>query len=264
MSVQSNGTGGLQSAAPVIEKEFIPFVGETTVSEWPLGDPTAIQAEYDIQKATIGYDTRVASLKMKTANGRSMLTIKYNVDSTGEITQEISDKTVVEELVAIDIVRDIAAAPYFALSTNPNYVTSDKVAKVRLACELGYSTDDITANFASGYQWASWTDGMKRLRWHYMHGQDAYFETAFILRKSSFGVRNSQVLASFTSINSVVIAPTFSTQMNNLVATLPTGEWLYKPPQAENLGKGRWRISQEWHWATRWSIVYGGTATGTD
>jgi hypothetical protein len=264
MSVTSNGTGGLPTAAPVIEKEFIPFVGETIVSEWPLGEPTAVQTEYDLQKATAGYGTSIASIKMKTANGRSMLTVRYNVDATGQFTQEISDKTIVEELYAIDLIRDIAAAPYFALSTNPNYVDSAKVAKVRVACELGYTTDEITANFPSGYQWASWSDGMKRLRWAYMHGQESYYETAFILRKSSFGVRASTVLASFTGINTVVTAPVFSTPMSDLIGTLPTGEWLKKPPQAENLGKGKWRISEEWQWAEKWSVVYGGTGSGLD
>ena len=67
----------------------------------------------------------------------------------------------------------------------------------------------------------------------------------------------------FSSATVVFGTPTFSTPMNDLLSALPSGEWLYKPPQAENLGKGKWRIAQEWHWAEKWSIVYGGTANGT-
>ena len=114
MSVTQNGMTGLPTTAPVITKEFIPFVGETQVHEWPLGEPTAVAAQYNTLKATIGYGTTIAGITTRTAEGRSLLTVRYNTDSTGTEIGGTSDITVVEELVAVDLVRDISAAPYFA------------------------------------------------------------------------------------------------------------------------------------------------------
>jgi hypothetical protein len=260
----------------------VPFVGETVTHEWPLAEPAAIEAQYQTLKATAGYGTGVASIQTKNSGGRASLVLRMNIDPTGEVTQDVNDKTVVEELYAQDLIRDMAASPYFARAydagtevaawtTGGNNrsqkglpLDSEEVAKVREACDLHYSTADITAHNVSGFQWANWSIGMKELRWAYMHGQESYLETSFILRKSSYGVRKSTVLATFTGINTVVTPPTFSTPMNDLIASLPTGEWLKKPPQAENLGKGKWRITEEWVWAEKWSIVYGGTANGID
>ena len=81
-----------------------------------------------------------------------------------------------------------------------------------------------------------------------------------------YGVKTATITASFTGINLVCSAvaghqpiPTFLTEMDTLIAALPTGEWLYRPPQAEHLGKGKWRITLEWNWAVKWSIIYDGT-----
>jgi 6-phosphogluconate dehydrogenase len=58
-------------------------------------------------------------------------------------------------------------------------------------------------------------------------------------------------------------APEFDSRMDNLIAALPSGEWLIKPVQCEHLGRGKWRVSKEWQWAEAWSIVFGGTLNGT-
>lgn len=266
MSVQENGTGGVVASAPIKTWEFIPGVGEAITESWPAGEPTAMDAKYAALKVSAQNGTSISGVRMESREGKRLIEVRYNTDATGITVDGTGDIQIIEELYAFDLIRDISAAPYFARTVDGDKglpLSSDSVSKVRLACELGYSTDDITANFASGYQWASWSTGMKELRWHYNHGQDSYFETAFILRRSSYGVRKSRVQASFTGINTVVTAPTMSSSMEDLIAALPSGEWLYKPPQSENLGKGRWRIAQEWHWAEKWSIVYGGTANGT-
>jgi len=106
---------------------------------------------------------------------------------------------------------------------------------------------------------------MKELRYHMAHGVESFYETSFVLRRSLHGVKTSVVKASFTGINAIAAtAPTLTTGMTTLVESLPTGEWLYRPPQAEHMGRGKWRVSQEWQWAEKWSIVYGGTWNGTD
>jgi hypothetical protein len=107
---------------------------------------------------------------------------------------------------------------------------------------------------------------MKKLRGHMVHGNESYYETGYILRRSRYGVRSSAILASFEDVNRVVVLPTFKTQMEMLITKLfPSdrpGEWLKRPTQAGALPKGRWRIDEEWQWAEKWSIVYGGTWTG--
>jgi hypothetical protein len=108
---------------------------------------------------------------------------------------------------------------------------------------------------------------MKDLRFHMVHGVTTAMKASFVLRRSYYGVRTSQVKASFTGINQVAdgtsgkqVRPVFKSAMDALIAALPTtGEWLYEPPGAEHLGKGRWRITQEWTWAEKWSVMYGGT-----
>ena len=39
--------------------------------------------------------------------------------------------------------------------------------------------------------------------------------------------------------------PEFDTEMDDLIRALPDGEWLKKPPQADFLGRGKWRITEE-------------------
>jgi hypothetical protein len=265
----------VQTTAPVVKKEFIPGVGETIIKEWPASDPDLIEAEYQLQKSTIGLNSDVASIATTRDRGRAILTVKYNTDAAG-INVSSGGIPIVEELYALDEIKDIAAAPYFARvggtelaawTTGGNNraaknlpLDDDEVVCVRRAVDHAWNEAEITKYAtAATWQWASWTIGMKELRYHYLHGIDAYPETGFILRKSSFGVLSSKVHASFVGKNTVVSLTGFSTQMLDLLLSFPTGEWLYKPPQVENLGKGRWRVAQEWHYAERWSIALGGT-----
>jgi hypothetical protein len=106
---------------------------------------------------------------------------------------------------------------------------------------------------------SAWTDLQKQLHYHLVHGTVSYYETNFILRRSTTSARTQEVRASFDGINTVVTPPTLSVGMTQLLNSLPEGEWLKKPPQAQYLGRGRWQVDQSWHWAPKWSKIYGGT-----
>lgn len=287
MSATRNPDVDTPSTAPVLTKEWVDGAGETVTREWPLGTLADIDAKYGVLKAdAIAGLNNVASLSLKSALGRTSLVARYGREGSGSVAGD--DIGEVEELYAIDVLKDICEAPYFAVdmgATGTSYpakwvtaqaaatkglpLTDDKVAAVRLAVELRLSEQGITdyavlhpETFA-GYGWVSWSTGMKELRWHMLRGETSFYETGFILRVSRYGVKTSMMQADFDDINAVTSLPvTLSASMDKLIKSLPTGEWLKKPAQAEHLGKGRWRVTQEWHWSNQWSIVYGGTWNG--
>ena len=272
MSVTANGTTGLPDPAPVKTTEWTLGAGEVETQEWPLGQSADIDAKYNELKSLADSGGNITNITKKNSQGRSSLIARFARTGTGEIAGDPSEVTTIEELYAVDVLKDAMESPYFSTTADAGKglpLSDDECAVVRFMAEQNFTTAEIDdyvndPNHAIpiGYLWASWTTGMKELRGHLLRGVNSYFETAFVLRRSKFGVRTSSIKASFTNINRVVTAPTFSTQMNLLIESLPTGEWLYKPPQAENLGKGKWRITQEWQWANQHSVMYGGTFTG--
>jgi hypothetical protein len=244
-------------------KTFIPGIGETETQEWPIGTRGDLQAKYDalVFNSKIGglATGNMTALSYKNAEGRASLVATFE-KATSENSIDGTNTRIVEELYAIDVVRDVRSAPYWTTEAATK-LDDDDASWVQKCVDNNWSEAEITS-YGTKYSrtvWAAWSDSMKQLRYHMNHGQDSYFETAFILRQSKHGVITSQVKASFTNINTVVTAPTLSTQMNLLIEALPSGEWIYKPPQAEHLGGGKWRISLEWHWAAKWSKIYGGT-----
>ena len=227
-----------------------------------MGTVAEITAQYEILKSTAAAGNNTQSLSMRNSNGRATLVAKFG--RTGNLIAGYNaDITVIEELYAIDVIKDIAEHAYY-VSLN-----SEIINFIRYCVENRLSTDEITSEaarigYAAGtYAWANWSDLMKSYRYHLTRGVESYFETGFVLRRSLYGVSGSFIQASFTGINTVVTAPTFSTQMSAVITALPAGEWLYRPPQAEHLGKRKWRVSLEWQWALKWSILYGGTWNGT-
>lgn len=266
MSVSELGTTGIPLDPPVVTKNFAPGLGEQTINEWPLGTPENIQAKYDELVALSGTGSNIETLNAKFNQGRASLVASYTRTST-EWTDDI---VIIEELYAVDVIKDVCNSDYFSVTSNGSKglpLTDDQVAFVRYCSDMGFSEADIT-NYVNnppaprkvpGVVWASWSIGMKEYRYHLLHGAESFYETGFVLRKSKYGVRTSPVAQAFDNINRVVTAPTLSSQMDYLLASLPTGEWLYRPPQAEHLGRGRWRITEEWNWAVKWSVVYGGT-----
>jgi len=257
MSATKNGTQTLPTDAPTWIKVYTSGSGEVETNEW-AGEKSDILTKYEELKADAEAGENIASLEASGNNGRSKLIARFG--RTGSISSEYGDDvTIIEELYAVDVVKDLRASPYF--STAATKLTDDQVSWVQTCVDNQWSEADITTegDAVSRNNWAAYTDSMKELRYHLLHGHDSYFETGFILRRSLYGVRTSVIEGSFTGINTVVAAPTFASQMDTLIAALPAGEWLYKPPAAEHLGKGKWRISLEWHYAAKWSKVYGGT-----
>ena len=175
---------------------------------------------------------------------------------------------VTEELYGVDVFKDISTAPYFSITVNGDKglpLSDNQVAFIREVCARNLTETQITAyatdigETTMGW-WANWSVGMKELRYHYQRGADTFLETGFILRRALVGIISSKMQATFEGINQRATSGwEFNTAMQDLIKALPVGEWIYKPPQATHLGRGRWRVDQEWHWAEQWSVAYGGT-----
>lgn len=257
MAATQNGTTGLPSNPPTTTKEWSYGLGETQSKEW-RGAPADIDAKYESLKG----DLNIGKVTQSNADGRARVVAQFGRSNNG--TENYGDDvTEIEELYAIDIVKDIYTAPYWTTATATK-LTDDQVAWVRECSEGNYSEAKITLQAAAytppNIAWANWTNSMKELRHHVLDGETSYLLTGFILRVSLYGVRTSFIGATFSNINEVATsAPTLSAYMLSLVDQLPSGEWLYKPPQVEHLGGGRWRVVREWHWADKWSKIYGGT-----
>ena len=179
----------------------------------------------------------------------------------------------------MDVMKDMVNAPYFSItlpSGHPLYstqdaatkglpLTDDQVAAVRECVYRNLDEAAITAwansnEGDSNYPFASWSTGMKELKYHMLHGAETYYETAYIFRRSKYGAKDSQIGEAFTNINTVAtVDPAWGTPMGLLVNSLTPGEWLKRPSSVENYAPGKWRITEEYQWALKWSVVYGGT-----
>lgn len=253
-------TEGLPTDAQHVEKSFIPGSGENETKQWS-GTAENCESKYNVlvQQAKLGGipGNNIREVRFTNDNGRGVIIAQFARKNDETVSGIPGDMVVVEELYGVDIVRDIRAAPYFCTG-GTGAVTDDNAVVVTKAADLKLKEAEITlAN--CGLAWASWTDGMKQLRYHLLHGNESYYETGFILRRSMQGLITSQLKQTFSDLNKVVAAPTFKSDMDNLIYALPEGEWLHKPPQVEYVGGGKWNVQEEWHWAEKWSVVYGGT-----
>lgn len=254
----------LPDNAPSVTKEWSPASGEIETRSWG-GTREDIGAKYEAEKAlaeTAGGGSDVAQLVYSNDKGRAKLIMRLTPNDPlpgfGEGVQ------IVEELYAVDVIKDILESPYFSITVDGAKglpLSNDNAAFVRLASEQRWTEAQITANASiAAHQWANWDDGMKELRYHLLNGVESYYETGFVLRRSSYGIQFSAVKASFEGVNTIdTTDPGFSSPMEELILSLPDGEWLRRPPSCEFLGRGRWRVDEEWHWAQQWSVVYGGS-----
>jgi len=265
MTASKTPNVGLPAVAPVITREWVQGMGQEITHEWPLGTAEEIGTKFDTMAAEGEAFSNLRSLSEINRNGRVSLVARYgrvsNVGAEpGDGREEI---TTIEELYGVDLIQDLRQAPHF------EDMTDDQIAWVDYCFERKWKEAEITAaaqarpDLHTGYEYSNWTDLMKALRGHYQRGQESYIATAFVLRLSHYSARSAYVNAAFTGINQVAATPRELTQkMRRLLGELPDGEWLKKPPQAEHLGRGSWRVTEEWIWAEQWSIVYGGTFTG--
>ena len=262
MSARATPDDGLTTEPTAVSKQWAVGMGERTIREW-TGKREDVLAEYENQKSIAEATSAIEQLDYRSAEGRTRLVVSY-ARNKNIFALFSPDVTVLEELYAIDLVKDIAEAPYYTLG-GAGALTDEQVAIIRDVSdrnltEAGIDKYVLDNAIASTYLWASWTNPMKSLRYHYIHGAGSYLETGFVFRRTEHGVRTSRVKANFTGINTVDSTdPDFSTQMSDLVTGLPAGEWLIRPIGLEHTGKGRWRVTKEWQWALKWSIVYGGT-----
>ncbi len=209
--------------------EWSPDAGEEFTRIY-TGSRSDVYAKYTAEKAVAGLSTGAASISFRHQNGRGVC-----------VAHRAPDAKTVEELYAIDMIRDIRTHSYFSSLTNAEIVAVTQAA-------------DKYQDAASG-----WSALQKQLHYHLVHGMDSYYEVNFVLRRAVTGARTKEVRASFADLNTVVTPPTLSADMNKLLDSLPSGEWLKKPPQATYLGRGAWQIDQSWQWAPKWSKMYGGT-----
>lgn len=243
---------------PIRTLEWVLGSGISDVQEWQ-GERTEMETAFNNLVSQGEAGGNIAQATLTEQNGRCRLVARLGRNNAVSTPGAPPGVQVIEELYAVDVIKDVREAPYF--TTGANALTDDQILWVSLCLDERWSVAEVTAEAGTNddRKYANWTAGMRDLRYHMAHGQESYYETGFILRKSSHGIRTSGVGASFTDINRVVTAPVFTSAMNHLIAALPAGEWLYRPPQASYLGRGRWRVDQEWQWAQKWSKIYGGT-----
>lgn len=208
-------------------------ISEITVT----GDQSEVSTLYENAKSESG----VVAAQLQIGRGRGTATKRYERLVAGETPSP----GVTQELYAIDIVKEIRAHPYFAALTNA------EILAVKTAADAGA---------AAGGSWSALQNTLYK---HYAFGMESYYETGFIFRSTRRVSGDSALSISTSDINKVVTAPTASGAMANLLASLPAGEWLKRPPSIRLIRPGVWEASEEWQWAAAWSVVYGGTFGAT-
>lgn len=226
-----------------VAASYQPGEGEhitTTIS----GTAADIEALYGLAKVSASNPpSRVTSLTFEKRNGRGTIS-QVEARVLGGWWGSVEGRTGKQELLAIDVIRPIWAAPYWDLG----YV---QLGEVRRAYEDGVLEVD-----------GDWDLKQKQLFGHLVNGYESYYETAYVFRRT-FNASSGRLLAANTSVvNQVAPLPSLSPTLTRLIDALPTGEWLKRPTSVRNLERNGWEVSEEYLWAPKWSVVYGGTFTG--
>jgi hypothetical protein len=161
---------------------------------------------------------------------------------------EVTDAEANEELLQVPVNRPIYFAAYFRT------LSVAEVAEVRRAHEDG-ALDVVS----------TWAAKQKRLFGHLIQGYDQYEEIYYTLRRTYPATGEDARTIGFATANVVVPASSlsFSQRMQNMIDSLPDGEWLRRPTTIRNLGgMAGFEIREEYTLAPAWSVVYGGTYTG--
>lgn len=193
------------------------------------------------------FTSGIASLLYRSSNGRGTLTVNYGrTASTGSIDM-FEDS--VQELNAVDVVRDIKAAPYFESLSNA------QMSYVQAAWDARLGADHLLGDLS------------KALYGHLAHGQDSYIETAYEFRQAFQTNSTKRLQAAASDPNTIQSLPSLSPSLKALIGSLPTtGQWLKKPTTVQYAGRNGYTVSQTYQWAPKWSVIYGATGlfTGLD
>lgn len=136
-------------------------------------------------------------------------------------------------------------------------LTTDEIVAAYNAYELG-ATDTQATN-------GTWDSGIaiplsgnaKKLYSLLCKGEQTYQFTGYVLRCSQQCSNRSNLVAAYSNVNKVD-TPNYSS--NNIIGSIPAGEWLKQGPIVRQIGARRYEIQEEWWWAPKWSQVqYGGT-----
>lgn len=182
--------------------------------------------------------TSIRSVTYRASQGRGTVVIASEDDPT--------TGNGVQELLGIDVIMPIYRAPYF------ESLTTETIAEIKIRFDEGIS--DITPYYSGTKE--------KQLFGHLVMGQTSYYETAYVLRRTYNTSNAAAVKLVANDQNTVVELPELAFSIQSLVNTLPSGEWLKRPVQCRYAARSGWVVSDEYQWAPKWSVVYGGTYTG--
>lgn len=223
-----------------VTKNWVSGRGES-VSTVKSGVNSDVSALYEAAKNAALNNSLISGLDFVDQNGRGTFTM---LETPSQLDPAISDKGN-QELLAIDVIRPIYASPYF------DGLIYSQIAEVRKATESGV-TEVVPA----------WAALQKTLFYHIIMGRTKYYETAYVFRKTFRTSSNTALNRVASNVNTVQPLPALSTPMQNLIDSLPEGEWLKRPVQCRYVGKKGFDVSEEYLWSPKWSVVYGGSFTG--
>lgn len=216
----------------------IPDEGKSkVVTETGTIEALAVRRAYFRLEALNG---EISSIAYEEFAGRASLTVNYERES-----DDISNYGI-QEFAAVDVLRDIKCAQYFAGLTNA------QAAEVQRYWDSRLDPD------------AAWSDLQKSLYGHMAHGQESYIETAYEFRQTFQTTSAKRIKAASSKPNKVTDLPGISPSLSKLIDGVPDGEWLQKPTTVQYAGRKGWTVTLTYHWAPKWSIIYGGTFTGLD
>lgn len=221
--------------------------GNGTVKTFSASGTAAdMQEKYDLAMAG-AYNPlagRICGITLdKSANGRGTLSITYERFMASLIDEENDG---VQELVAVDHIRDIKTAEYFKSLTPTQKAAVQERWESRLPPpQSGWESLQITLynHMASGME--TWTD------------------TRYEFRRTFLTTSERTMKFSASNPNKVVEKlPRMSAVLSRLIDALPEGEWLKAPVTVTYAGTLGWSVQETYIWAWKWSVIYGGTWTG--
>jgi hypothetical protein len=228
-----------------ISKNWAPDKGEETITT-KTGPVDTIEDLYDADliSASDNPNAGITNVTLRKSRGRGELSTTGIRVMTSSFTGFGSEEGL-QELLAIDVLRPIWAAPYWG----EQELDAPYIAQVRVWVENGNTEADP--------EWSK--AAQETLFNHIITGIDTYYETAYVFRRTFRASSTTLKKYEIDDLNTVVQLPKLSKTLENFIDKIPEGEWLKRPTQFRFLGREGWEISEEYLWAPQWSIVYGGT-----